>query len=308
MIKEKKRVSPLSTSFISHSLKKMEAIGIEGGYHHGHAKITLAPKPLISSSGSSVVKVIMMGDVSVGKSSLCLRYNGQPFTTCSQPTICVDFIYRKMQLLYDDLPGAREVLVLLMDTAGAERFHAMTTAYIRGSRVILLVFSLVEEQSWKSIKDQWYGKTVVEMVSPTDLRHGNVILALVGNKSDMISSKTPRCVSREDAVHFAHAHNMCYFETSAFEEQCDIEKILYTCITALNRDTIIKQGDLSQRWVPEPQFLEDQHVKAPTNNTAAAAAFSQHSPSFLLHSVSVPNPTWKFHQTSSSSSPRCCSR
>ena len=82
-----------------------------------------------------LVKLIIIGDSGVGKSSLMFKFSDGSFTKATIPTIGIDF---KVKLL--KLPSGKVAKIQIIDTAGQERFQTITRSYFRGAQGILLVY------------------------------------------------------------------------------------------------------------------------------------------------------------------------
>ncbi|CAH2042150.1 unnamed protein product, partial [Iphiclides podalirius] len=102
------------------------------------------------------LKVVIVGDGGVGKSSMIQRYCRGTFTRDYKKTIGVDFLERQIEI------DGEEVRLMLWDTAGQEEFDAITKAYYRGAHACVLAFSTTDRDSflalhsWK-LKDQTQG-------------------------------------------------------------------------------------------------------------------------------------------------------
>ena len=155
---------------------------------------------LISQDYDYLFKVLLLGDSGVGKTSLILRYTDETFNSKLVNSIGVDFKMKKKEI------DGKVIKVQIWDTAGHERFRAITYSYYRGVNAIIIVFDLTEDKSFLSIRD-WL-KQIDKYASK------NVFKFLVGNKSDL---QHKRLVSFEDAKKFADELNIPYFETSAKE-------------------------------------------------------------------------------------------
>jgi len=143
-------------------------------------------------------KILVIGDSSVGKSSLLLRFADNSFSSNFLATIGVDFKLKSINV------GDVSVKLQIWDTAGQERFRNITRSYYRGAHGIMIVYDVTNEQSFNNI-DFWL-KEVDKYASPT------VYKILIGNKCDRIEE---RVVSYEDGKNVAERLNMQFMETSA---------------------------------------------------------------------------------------------
>lgn len=79
----------------------------------------------------SLVKVLLVGDSSVGKSSLLLRFTADQFVDTTNPTIGVDF--RTKYVTQQN----KRLKLTIWDTAGQERFRTLTSSYYRGAQAVI---------------------------------------------------------------------------------------------------------------------------------------------------------------------------
>ena len=143
-------------------------------------------------------KVVVLGSGGVGKSALTVKFVTGQFVEKYDPTI-EDF-YRK-EIDVDNSPSILEIL----DTAGTEQFASMRDLYIKNGQGFLLIYSLLNRQTFndlKAIKDQ------ILRVKNMD----TVPMILVGNKSDMFDERE---VSANEAKLLAEEWGCPQFETSA---------------------------------------------------------------------------------------------
>lgn len=114
-------------------------------------------------------KVVVIGDSGVGKTSLVDRYIHDTFDDNVNATPGASFSTRKVEL------GGYRIKMQIWDTAGQERFKALTAMYYRECDAVLLVCSVVNKDSLKSIKE-WYND-VMANAEPS-------VLVVVGSKVD----------------------------------------------------------------------------------------------------------------------------
>jgi len=151
-----------------------------------------------SSSPLKRTKIVLLGDQSVGKTSLITRFMYDTFDNTYQATIGIDFLSKTMYL--ED----RTVRLQLWDTAGQERFRSLIPSYIRDSSVAIVVFDITNRASFLSTT-KWIEDVRSE-------RGNDVIIVLVGNKADL-SDK--RQVTLEEATAKSTELNILFMETSA---------------------------------------------------------------------------------------------
>lgn len=146
------------------------------------------------------IKVIILGNGSVGKSSLAVRYAKNVFVEEYKKTIGVDYLQKKKYMKSIE----REVQFNIWDTAGQEYFDAITKKYYRGAQIALFVFSVTDRDSFTSIKS-WKDKVV-------DICGEDIPMFLIMNKIDVASSD--RKVTEEEAISLASNINMMLFQVS----------------------------------------------------------------------------------------------
>lgn len=140
----------------------------------------------------------MIGDSSVGKSSILLQFVDGTFTSTFISTIGVDF---KAKVI--TLESGETAKLQVWDTAGQERFKTITSSYYRGANAILIVYDVTNLESFENIT-KWM-QEISQHATDTILR------ILVGNKCD----GDKREVSYEDGKALAAEYGILFYETSA---------------------------------------------------------------------------------------------
>ncbi|KAG2542828.1 hypothetical protein PVAP13_9NG818400 [Panicum virgatum] len=145
-------------------------------------------------------KLVFLGDQAVGKTAIITRFMYDKFddTYHYQATIGIDFLSKTMYL--ED----RTVRLQLWDTAGQERFRSLIPSYIRDSSVAVIVYDVTDTQSFLNTS-KW-----IEEVNTQ--RGGDVLIFLVGNKTDLVDK---RKVSTDEGEAKAQEHGAMFIETSA---------------------------------------------------------------------------------------------
>jgi Ras-related protein Rab-8A len=153
-----------------------------------------------SSAAPLLIRVLMIGDSSVGKTSLVLRYDKRSFSGQFTTTIGVDYSDRLMEI------AGRKVKLQIWDTAGQERFHSLTTSFFKRAEGFVVVFDLSQRSTFEGI-GRW-------MSDISEQGKSGVNVVLVGNKCDLAEK---RAVTEEEGSDLAKRYGGLYFETSAKE-------------------------------------------------------------------------------------------
>ncbi|SCU86593.1 LAME_0D06854g1_1 [Lachancea meyersii CBS 8951] len=147
------------------------------------------------------IKLVLLGEAAVGKSSIVLRFVSNDFAENKEPTIGAAFLTQRVNM------GDHTIKFEIWDTAGQERFASLAPMYYRNAQAALVVYDVTKPQSF--IKARHWVKELHEQASK------DIVIALVGNKLDMIESGAERKVAREEAENLAQQEGLLFFETSA---------------------------------------------------------------------------------------------
>jgi len=162
-------------------------------------------------------KLLLIGDSSVGKSCLLLRFADDSYVDTYISTIGVDFKIRTVEL------DGKTVKLQIWDTAGQERFRTITSSYYRGAHGIIIVYDVTDMESFNNIK-QW--------LSEIDrYASDSVCKLLVGNKCDLVDNKV---VDTEKAKAFADSLGIPFIETSA-KESINVEEAFLTMSSEIKK-------------------------------------------------------------------------
>lgn len=152
------------------------------------------------------VKLVLLGEAAVGKSSLVLRFVSNDFQENKEPTIGAAFLTQKCTI------GERTIKYEIWDTAGQERFASLAPMYYRNAQAALVVYDITKPASF--IKARHWVKELHEQASK------DITIALVGNKYDLVADdndtdESLRKVSVDEGRALAEEEGLLFFETSA---------------------------------------------------------------------------------------------
>ena len=146
-------------------------------------------------------KIVLLGDVNVGKTSIASRYCKNSFNEHHINTIGGAYQQQKVVL-----SNGAMIKLHIWDTSGQERFRAMTNLYYRDAQVAILTYDITNESTFDSI-DFWIQELKYKVEKE------KMILCLVGNKCDV--NQEDRKITNFKGKNYAQENNMIFFETSA---------------------------------------------------------------------------------------------
>ncbi|KAJ3424367.1 ras and ef-hand domain-containing protein [Anaeramoeba flamelloides] len=144
-----------------------------------------------------VFKLILVGESSVGKSSILLKFSENKFSHNVETTVGAAFTNKTVEI------DNREIRLQIWDTAGQERYHALTLMYFRGAQGAIVVYDITDQNSFDRAKE-WIGE--IRERSPQKTK-----IVLLGNKID----KEGRAIPKETGRKLANEKNLLFFESSA---------------------------------------------------------------------------------------------
>lgn len=182
------------------------------------------------------LKVVVVGDAAVGKTSLALRFSENKFGDSYVSTVGGSFCSRSLFI------ANKKITFQIWDTAGTERFKSVIPFYLRNADVALIMYDITSKESFDDIQ-QWL--RVLNESAPDTIK-----CTLVGNKSDL---QERRQVTKQEAEAFADVHGLHFIETSAKSGQ-SVQK-LFVDIGSLFIDIIHKP-----RSIPSVINVTDTHL------------------------------------------------
>ena len=145
-------------------------------------------------------KVVLLGESGVGKTCIIEQFISGKFDDNTIATLTAQF-YRKTF----EFPGDKNITLDIWDTAGQEKFRALTRIFYKNAKAVILVYDITDNRSFDEIKNYWY-----EQVKQNC--HSDVIIAIAANKCDLYEQ---RQVSDEEGEEFAESLGALFASTSA---------------------------------------------------------------------------------------------
>lgn len=175
------------------------------------------------------VKVVLLGDTGVGKSSLVLRFITNEFKPFQEPTIGASFMSKLFMI--ENNP----IKFQIWDTAGQEKYKSLAPMYYKGAAAAIVVYDITRMDSFRTLQT-WINE--LQEQGPE-----NIVIAIAGNKCDLDSERE---VETEAARSYAESIGASFLETSAKTKAnvdeifVDISKNLPTAEPVLNYTNTLK--------------------------------------------------------------------
>ena len=151
-----------------------------------------------------LIKVVIVGDSSVGKTNLLSRFVNNSFNQNSRNTIGVDFSAVDLSI------NGQNIKAQFWDTAGQEKYRSIASAYYKNAQGIIITYDVTREQTFNNVIS-WYNE-LREQGEP------DVEIILIGNKIDLESE---RKVTLDQGAELAREKGMFFMEVSAKTNQED---------------------------------------------------------------------------------------
>ena len=178
----------------------------------------------MSDEDKEHIKIILIGDMSTGKTSLINAYFGMNFNSQITTTLTPSVSQKEIKI------EGTSYVIDMWDTAGQEKYRSMAKIFIKDSQIVIYVYDVTEEKTFDSL-DYWV-KSVEEVLGK------NALLALVGNKIDLLENIK---VLTEKGEKLAKDIGAIFYETSAKEDADGFQKFVKQLIEEfLDKNEITK--------------------------------------------------------------------
>ena len=192
-----------------------------------------------------LVKVVVLGDVFVGKTNIIRRILKQDYKEM-EATIGVEFAYITVPNIDKENPDVN-LCIEIWDTSGAERYRAITTAHIRKADGAFLVYDVSNQLTFQSL-DYWY-ETIKNSADE------DIVIYLLGNKRDLVY-EVGRAVEKSEAAEFVKIKGLSGFSECSAKTNENIEQIFRCFCETLYMKNKQKLKDKTQRRVEYNKRLE----------------------------------------------------
>ncbi|KAF7051963.1 hypothetical protein CFC21_060136 [Triticum aestivum] len=211
---------------------------------------------MAASAGSKIrnAKLVLLGDVGAGKSSLVLRFVKGQFVEFQESTIGAAFFSQTLAV------NDETVKFEIWDTAGQERYHSLAPMYYRGAAAAIVVYDISNQASFTRAK-----KWVQELQAQGNQ---NTVVALAGNKADLLEARE---VQIEEAKTYAQENGLFFMETSA-KTATNVNDIFYEIDVNVSSIPIAAKRLLQGQAAQNPQAAGMVLSQRPNERVVSAAS------------------------------------
>ena len=179
---------------------------------------------------NEVLKIVLIGEASVGKTSIIYQFIDKIFQEDLQSTIGGTFNSKSIKC-----NNNKTLNLEIWDTAGQERYRCVTKMFYKEADVAILVYDITSKSSFEELKNYW-----VEQVLEASPK--NIMLVIVANKSDLIDNEQ---VDEEEARNYAKKVKADFFVISAKENNSvnELFKSIAKKYSGANSVEVIEEND-----------------------------------------------------------------
>ena len=163
-----------------------------------------------SSQDEIPIKIMILGNTSVGKTSFIIKYTENTFQEVYLSTIGIDYKIKK--LTYNE----QKYNLYIYDTTGEERFRSLSFNLIKFTEGVILMYDITNKSSFKSIPE-W-------IESARENKGENYPIIIIGNKIDL---EEKRKITTEEGENLAKKYGLDFFEISN-KEDINIKEAIFT--------------------------------------------------------------------------------
>ncbi|MHA1785200.1 MAG: Rab family GTPase [Candidatus Helarchaeota archaeon] len=163
-------------------------------------------QPIISKPTLYKLKLVLLGDNAVGKTSFIKRFAYKKFDTEYKPTIGAEITKMKFKFKENNI-----IDLMAWDIAGQSSYEQLAKNFIQGADLAVLIYDITRLKTFENIK-RWYQM----LMNISNVSKRKVTALIIGNKSDL---EEKRVITIKNAIELSRSIDVPFIETSAKEDQ-----------------------------------------------------------------------------------------
>ena len=187
------------------------------------------------------LKILLIGDSTVGKSSILRKFIDNKFEETSTSTIGVDFRFKIIK------KNEKNINLRIWDPSGQERYRSLTQNYYRNANGIIFIFDLTNYTTFENIQN-W--------LTESKMCESQAKYLLVGNKVDL-EEKKDKNLTKEIIETFAEKNNMKYYEISA-KTGINIDKIFKKMVDLILVDK--SEKEINEKYIDDYEINDGSFI------------------------------------------------
>ncbi|XP_034435005.1 ras and EF-hand domain-containing protein isoform X1 [Hippoglossus hippoglossus] len=183
-------------------------------------------------------KVVLVGNSSVGKTSLLRSFCEGRFHPATTATVGIDYSVKTLTL--DNM----QVAMQLWDTAGQERYRSITKQFFRKADGVVVMYDVTVQESFSAVRP-W-------LINVQEAAGEGVPVLLIGNKMDMDGERE---VSFKEAEQLAYENKVMFFEVSAYTGKNVTESLTHLARVLMEQEDRVRDTTVSLSTQPVKKKL-----------------------------------------------------
>ena len=181
------------------------------------------------------IKVILLGETAVGKTSIIKRYYDDTFDTNEVTTISMSYVDKIIEL------NKKKYKLIIWNTIGQEKYRSISKLFLTEAKIVILVYCIDKKDTFENL-DFWYNLYKEELGD-------EAILGIAGNKADLLLEQV---VPYQEGEKFANERGAIFAEISAKENKVTINNFMNDLVKAyiaknkgekINNNNKVKLGE-----------------------------------------------------------------
>ena len=175
------------------------------------------------------IKMILLGESGVGKTSIIKRYLQDKFDLNETSTLSMSYVGQLKEI------DGQKIQLNIWDTIGQEKYRSISKLFLNETKIVILVYSIVSRQSFKEL-NYWYNLY-------KELLGEDTILGIVGNKMDLYLEQE---ITEEEGKEFADERGAFFSLVTAKENKVSIDRFIENLLREYLKKIGLKSGNFNE--------------------------------------------------------------